>query len=431
MTSNLPPDPLSVVAPALIDEKTEAGKTQRVRKPLDESWLLFLMASVQFINVLDFMMVMPLGPDFASALDIPKAHLGYIGGSYTASAMFAGLLGALLLDRFDRRRALLFCLVGLSFATISGAFATGLYSLMGARVLAGLFGGPATSLMLSIVSDVIPPQRRGKAIGVISGAFSIASVFGVPVGLELSRLGGWSAPFYGVGAVGLLISMMVMTKLPPMRSHMLSFRAQEDARKIFISRWLDRRYLLPAGITFILVSGTFTLVPNLSAYLQFNVGFPRERLGLLYLVGGALAFFSVRAAGRWVDRFGAGRIVWLSSSFLILDLFVGFAFPRPLVPVLLFFAGFMVPNAIRNVAVNTLVSKIPKPEERARFQSQQSAVQHLAATIGAFVGSVVLSEAPNGDLIGMHKLAFLTIFLTLAVPLIARAIERRTDAQSY
>jgi hypothetical protein len=42
------------------------------------------LARFTFVNVLDFMMVMPLGPDFAAALDIPTSHLGYIGGSYTA-----------------------------------------------------------------------------------------------------------------------------------------------------------------------------------------------------------------------------------------------------------------------------------------------------------------------------------------------------------
>src|SRR2546426_12413880 len=60
-----------------------------------ERAILFLVGAVQFINVLDFMMVMPLGPDFAAHLGIPTSHLGYIGGSYVAAAAVAGLLGGL------------------------------------------------------------------------------------------------------------------------------------------------------------------------------------------------------------------------------------------------------------------------------------------------------------------------------------------------
>ena len=68
-----------------------------MRRALSERRLLFLIGTVQFVNVLDFMMVMPLGPDFAGALGIPTAQLGLVGASYTASAAASGILGALVL----------------------------------------------------------------------------------------------------------------------------------------------------------------------------------------------------------------------------------------------------------------------------------------------------------------------------------------------
>ncbi|MBL8720617.1 MAG: MFS transporter, partial [Myxococcales bacterium] len=92
------------------------------------------------------MMVMPLGPDFARQLGISTSHIGYVGGAYTAAAAVSGLVGALFLDRFDRRSALVLSMLGLALGTAAGAFACGLPSLMLARVLAGAFGGPATSV---------------------------------------------------------------------------------------------------------------------------------------------------------------------------------------------------------------------------------------------------------------------------------------------
>ena len=67
-----------------------------------ERTVVLLVAAVQFVNLLDFMMVMPLGPDFAKALDIPLSHIGYLGGAYTLSAAVAGFVGSLFLVRFDR-----------------------------------------------------------------------------------------------------------------------------------------------------------------------------------------------------------------------------------------------------------------------------------------------------------------------------------------
>jgi len=62
---------------------------------MKERSVVLLVAAVQFVNILDFMMVMPLGPDFADSLGIPTSHIGYLGGAYTLSAAVAGLAGAL------------------------------------------------------------------------------------------------------------------------------------------------------------------------------------------------------------------------------------------------------------------------------------------------------------------------------------------------
>jgi predicted MFS family arabinose efflux permease len=106
---------------------------------LSERSLLFLVGAVQFVNVLDFMMVMPLGPDFAAALGIPASRLGLVGGAYTAAAALAGVAAATFLDRFDRRKALAVAMLGLVIATAAGGLATGLGTMLAARVLAGAF----------------------------------------------------------------------------------------------------------------------------------------------------------------------------------------------------------------------------------------------------------------------------------------------------
>src|SRR5437899_12954266 len=106
-------------------------------KKTSERSIVFCVGAVQFVNILDFMIVMPLGPDFARALGIPLSHLGYIGGSYTAAACVSGLAGAFFLDRFDRKKALGVAMIGLAVGTLAGAFARGIGTLMLARVVAG------------------------------------------------------------------------------------------------------------------------------------------------------------------------------------------------------------------------------------------------------------------------------------------------------
>ena len=88
--------------------------------PPSERLIIFLVGAIQFINIVDFMMVMPLGPYYAGALGISTAHLGQIAGSYTAAAAIAGIVAARFLDRFDRRKALGVALFGLVAGTAAG-----------------------------------------------------------------------------------------------------------------------------------------------------------------------------------------------------------------------------------------------------------------------------------------------------------------------
>src|SRR5678815_4917138 len=89
-----------------------------------ERAIVLVVAAAQFINVLEFVIVMPLGPDYAAQLAIPASELGYVASSYTAAAALAGVLGAFFLDRFDRRRALVVTLAGLVACTFSAGLVT-------------------------------------------------------------------------------------------------------------------------------------------------------------------------------------------------------------------------------------------------------------------------------------------------------------------
>lgn len=398
-----------------------------MRPAVSERAVVFLIGAVQFINILDFVMVMPLGPDFATALGIPTAHIGYIGGSYTAAASVSGLVSALFLDRFDRRKALACAMFGLVVGTLAGGFATGLYTLMAARILAGIFGGPATSLSLSIIADVIPPERRGKAMGAVMGAFSVASVIGVPAGLELARQGSWRMPFFAVAALGLVITTASIFFLPPLRIHLENKRNEPEPS--FGSFFKNPTTLLALWMSATLMMSNFVLIPNISAYVQFNLGYPRERLGLLYLVGGTVSFFMLRLVGRLVDRFGSLRVGAVGTAFNIITVYLGFFAYRPSIPVLAIFISFFIANSTRNVPNSALASKVPSPLERARFMSIQSAVQHMASAVGAFISSQMLAERDDHVLVGIDRVAMTSMCLSLLFPVLLGLVEARVKAR--
>ena len=417
-------------------------------KERSELSVVLLVAAVQFVNILDFVMVMPMGPDFSAALGIPLSSLGFIGGAYTFAAALAGLAGSLFLDRFERRRALGLSMIGLVAGTALGGFALplshlapmvrianqfhqppALVALMAARVLAGIFGGPATSLALSIIADVIPPARRGRAMGLVMGAFALASVVGVPMGLRSAQAFGWQAPFFGTAAIGILVALSAVALLPTLSGHIEAARARD--RFAFLALFRRKLPLLALVSTAVTMMAGFTLIPNISSYVQGNLGYPRGRIDLLYAVGGIFSLLATQSGGRLVDRIGYGKTALLGTAVLEVTLFVGFVMPAPPIPVLALFVLFMSSMGLRNVANQSLATLVPEPEERAGFMSMRSAVQHIASSMGAFLGAQLLGES-GGKLVGMPTIAWITIALSALVPWMTFWLEslvKRRDAQ--
>jgi predicted MFS family arabinose efflux permease len=389
-----------------------------------ERAVAFMMAGVQFVNILDFMMVNPLGPQFAEALAVKTSSLPLVVGSYTAAASVTGLLGALYLERFDRRTALFVTLLGLAAATACGGLAVGFKSLILSRVLAGLFGGPATSLAFAIVADGVAAERRGWAMGIVSGGFAIASVLGVPAGLLLANWGGWRMPFLGVAMLVLLAAALALRLLPPLRAHMTEVGREHSPLAAIVAILKKRVVLLSLGMTMVTMMSGFIIIPNFPAYLQFNLGYPGERLDLVYLVGGAASLVTARVVGPLVDRLGSTRVALVGTVLLVTIVSLIFLPGGQALPILVMSTVFFIAMSTRVVAYNTLTSKVPEPHERARFQSVMSAASHAAAAFASFLSARLLSELPDHRLVHIERVAYASISMAAAVPFVMLVVER-------
>jgi predicted MFS family arabinose efflux permease len=394
-----------------------------MRAAISERRLVFLIGVGQFVNTVDFTMVLPLGPDFAKALDIPVSNLGVLGGSYTATQAVTSFAAAFFLDRFDRRRALVVAFTGLVVATSACGFATGFVSLLVARMIAGVFGGTAETLAFAIVGDAIAPERMGRAMGAIASAIAAASVLGVPAGLELARLGGWRAPFFTLAALAAVVTVASAAILPPQRAHLLMHAGPLRA--------MLRRPMVLLGLACVAIGvmAHYTLLPNLSAYFQFNRSYPRDQLGLLYMLGGAFAFATARLVGWLADRHGAAVVIGFGTALYAAVLTVGFIYPVDAISVRMIFIGFMISSGFRFVPMMGLSALILGPEQRARFLSLEAAVDSVAVTIGAILGAQLLSEHADGSLTGIADVAWLAIAMTFVYAALCYAIQRGVRAR--
>ncbi|HDX8590809.1 TPA: MFS transporter [Aeromonas dhakensis] len=377
---------------------------------------VWLAAFIQLVSALDFMMIMPLGPDLSRALDISPTYIGYLGGGYALAAALSSLLCARYIDRFDRKQVALLSLLGVTLSTWACALAWNMESLFFTR---GIFAGPATSIAMAIVVDATPVPQRGRAMAIVMGAFSLSAIAGVPLGLELAMLKGWSAPFYAVGGLGLCVSVLVFMRLPNMTAHL------GREQKVFsITEMLKRAVVWHAFMAIgLAIFSTFLIVPNMATYFQFNLGVPRGDMSQYYVMGGVVSVLAMQLGGYLMDRVGAMHVtMWLGGLIIAIvwDGFLG----SPLLPTMIIFTLFMVVTSTRTITAAAVTSQVAEPGERAGFMSLQNVFQHIFSGSAAVVSSMLLMDV-DGHLGNMTTLAWLVIALTLVQPIFLHRLLKR------
>lgn len=390
--------------------------------------ITLLVLGIQFVTIVDFMMIMPLGPDFARELGLRLDALGLITAAYVFSAATVSFVSARYMDILPRKRALACCLAGLlciAVITPSLGESYGLTGLLVGRALAGMFGGPATGLAMTILTDAIAPEKRGRAVGLAGAAFSVAAIAGVPLGLELARIGGWQLPFYSVAVASGLAMLATLLFIP---NHLQTRRnGRWQGTWTFLARKKTAVAYLIVGITPI---ASFLFIPNMFTYFQMNLGYPRELIGLLYAIGGTCTLMSMQIAGWNADRFGIARASVVVSLGSVISAIVLFGFDPLIAPLMVLFPIMMVFNSARSVVAHTGSSLVPVPEERGAHMAFQVTVRHLGTGIGAVMGAWILSTGPTGALEHIEWLLAAYILIVASQPLIMWWLERSIKSES-
>src|SRR5262245_6187566 len=305
-----------------------------------ERTLLLLLAAVQFTHILDFMVMMPLGQQLMRELGIGPAQFSQLVAAYTISAGVVGFLTAPFMDRHDRKKILLIVYAGFTLGTLACGLSHDATQLLMARAICGAFGGVSGATIMSILSDIVPPQRRAAGMGIIMAAFAVAAALGVPIGLYLAQKFRWEMPFLLVAGLGAVIWVLILVMLPPVRGHL-----EETASHGFHTFWeLLRDPNAGRALIFMsaLVMGHITIIPLLAPYLVSNVGMPEDKLFLIYLVGGVCSAFTAPMFGKLADRRGHMRVyTFLIVVACVVTLMLTNAPQLPVWAVLILAAGFL------------------------------------------------------------------------------------------
>lgn len=371
-----------------------------------------LLAAVQFTHILDFMVMMPLGEQLMRELAIGPGQFSHLVAAYTISAGVVGLITAPFMDRFDRRKVLLFVYAGFFLGTLACAFSTTAEMLLVARCVCGAFGGVSGATILAIVGDIVPPQRRATGMGVIMTAFAAAAALGVPFGLFLAQKFRWEMPFFLVAGMGVVVWLLIYVTLPPIRAHLNDTPVHHF--KAFFELLRDPNAGRALLFMSALVMGHFAIIPLLAPYLVSNAGLPENKLFMVYMVGGVCSAFTAPLCGRLADKYGRLRVfailivvacgvtLWLANSGVL-----------PVWGVLVSAGLFFTFASGRFVPAQAILSLAVPAQRRGSFMSLTSCTRDLTSGITSSIGGWIVTRAPSGQLVHYDKLGWLAVAASL------------------
>ncbi|SEQ79494.1 Multidrug resistance protein [Nitrosomonas sp. Nm51] len=384
--------------------------------------VLLVLAAVQFVHILDFMMIMPLGPVFFRLYDITPQQFGLLVTVYTLSAAACGFMAAFFVDRFDRKHTLIGLCAGFTLAMLLCALSINYQMLLCSRAIAGMFGGLISATVFSIIADLIPQTRRGKATGTVMSSFSFAAVAGMPAGLFLASWLNWRAPFVVLAALSLLIIFAARRLLPPVKAHIQVHQLNpiNQLKKIFLVRNHMVAFLL---IGMLMFSG-YLVIPFISTYMVTNVGMHVNELPYLYFFGGLFSFFTANLFGRFTDRFGK-RVMFGILAMLSLApvLWVTHISEASLFVALAASTLFMILVTGRVIPLMALITAAVRPHLRGSFMTFHMSMQQLSAGLGSLLAGSIMDVTAHGRIMHYDTVGIVAAVITVIGIILATQIK--------
>jgi predicted MFS family arabinose efflux permease len=373
--------------------------------------LLWLALGAFAIGTEGFM-IAGLLPALARDLNVSLPATGHLVTAFSLVYAIGAPLMAVLTAGLERRRLLAIAMAGFSGANFFAALAPDYAGLLAARLLLALSAATFMPAASGYAAAMGGPERRGRALSVVTNGLTVAIIAGVPLGVLVGQDFGWRATFLGVGGLAALSLLGILVRMPGQPPGITASLGE----RLALTKRSDMLAVLATSV--LTVAGTFTVYTYLGVFLANVAEIGPHGLALILFGFGLFSAVGARLGGIGADRWGAGRTVIVGGgltvlAYLILSLSVALGPTRAmlaLLPAILLWGlaswGLITAQQARLIAL--------APTLAAVSLSLNSSAIYLGSALGAAVGALVIADGGVGWL-GWVAAGFSTVAL-LAMP---------------
>lgn len=250
-------------------------------------------------------------PKIVPAFQMTPHMLGLFFSAATFGLLFGALVGGYTADRWGRRAGLVIALLAFGIASLATIFATSAEMLIVLRFITGLGLGGALPNLVSIASEAVGPQHKGRAVALMYAGMPLGAAVASLVALLDPNMGDWRTVFLVGGILPLVLAPFIHRGLPPLRTSLGSGATKARWTEVFRPDSMVATLLLWTAFFFGLM--VMYLLMNWLPQLLVVQGFSRNEASLaliLYSIGGAVGAL---LGGRVLDS--RQRVIAIGACF--------------------------------------------------------------------------------------------------------------------
>jgi predicted MFS family arabinose efflux permease len=335
-------------------------------------------------------------PAISADLQISAPAAGQLITAYSLAYAVGSPVLAALFHNVDRKTVLTLALCCFILSNLIAAVAPGFPPLMASRILMALSAGLCTPTAIGVAVAVAPPERRGRAVSMVTSGLTIATVIGVPLGTVVGNQLSWRATFVMVAGLGAIALAGVLWRLP----YGLPRQTATFTERLAVARHEGLLYAL--ATTTLWAIGGLTVFTYLAVPLQ-GAGFSAAEISGALLVFGSAAAIGNIAGGLLADRLGpaptsAAALAGMATALVLLSAVlkeVDGDTTRYLVLVPIF--GWAICGWSFFPAQAAGIIRI-EPRTATIALSLNSSFMYFGFAVGGALGGIVLSTSSPSDL---------------------------------
>lgn len=362
------------------------------------------------------LMLAGLLPELAADLEVTIPQAGLLISAFAVGMLVGAPVLAVVTLRWPRRTTLLVFLAIFALTHVAGALTPNygvllVTRIVGAFVYAGFWAVAAVAAV-----GLVPSGSRAKAMSVVTGGLTVATIIGLPAGTVIGQHLGWRAAFWAVALMSSLAMIGVLKTIPPGRPEPASTPRLDAELRAMVNPRLWLSYATTALVT----AAILVVFSYLAPLLTDETGLPAGAIPGVLALYGVGSLIGITLGGRTADATPFRTLLVGITGVVIMSAVLALRAELPVVAIgavfLLGGFGFAV-NPALNARVFSLADQAPTLATAVNFSAF-----NVGITVGPWLGGEAIDAgagyASLGWIaVGLGVVALGTVVLAALLPL--------------